>query len=79
MATIARWTTTPISSSGPRPTSGSLSDAEVVAIATGATMTNANLIWYDAGPSIDIQNNRNILVEAGELRIQIDKTGVIIP
>ena len=64
---------------GTTPTTGALSDAEVVAIATGATMTNANLLWYDDGPSINIQNNRNVLIEAGELRIQIDKTGVIIP
>ena len=64
---------------GTTPAAGALSDAEVVAIATGATMTNANLIWYDASPSIDIQNNRNVLIEAGELRIQIDKTGVVIP
>ena len=64
---------------GTTPTTGALSDAEVVAIATGATMTNTNLIWYDDGPSINIQNNRNVLIEAGELRIQIDKTGVIIP
>ena len=64
---------------GTTPTSGALSDAEVVAIASGATMTNANLLWYDDGPSINIQNNRNVLIEAGELRIQIDKTGAIIP
>ena len=64
---------------GTTPTTGALSDAEVVAIATGSTMTNTNLLWYDAGPSINIQNNRNVLIQAGELRIQINKTGVVIP
>ena len=64
---------------GTTPTSGSLSDAETVAIATGASMSTANLLWYDDDPSVNIQNNRNVLIEAGELRIQIDKTGVIIP
>ena len=42
-------------------------------------MSGANLLWYDDDPSVNIQNNRNVLIEAGELRIQIDKTGVIIP
>ena len=36
---------------GTTPAVGALSDVESVAIATGATMTNANLIWYDDDPS----------------------------
>ena len=64
---------------GTTPAAGALSDAEVVAIASGATMTNANLLWYDDGSSVDIQNNRNVLIESGELRIQVSKVGVVIP
>ena len=65
---------------GTTPTSGSLSDAEVVALATGAVMSYRQPDLVRPGPkSINIQNNRNVLIEAGELRIQIDKTGVIIP
>ena len=42
-------------------------------------MSGTNLLWYDDDPSVDIQNNRDVLIEAGELRIQVSKVGVVIP
>ena len=36
---------------GTTPAAGALSDAEAVAIASGATMSGTNLLWYDDDPS----------------------------
>ena len=63
---------------GTTPAAGALSDVESVAIASGAVMTNANLLWHDDDPAVDIQNNRNVLIPAAELRIQINKMGIVI-
>ena len=63
---------------GTTPAAGALSDAEAVAIASASVMSAANLLWYDDDPSVDIQNNRNVKIDAAELRIQIDKVGVVV-
>ena len=59
---------------GTTPATGSLSDAECVAIRDGSTY-----LWYDDTPSVDIQNNRNVKIDSGNLRLQINKSNAAIP
>lgn len=54
---------------GKTPDAGALSDVQSVGIWKGTT-----LLWYDDTMNVDIVNGRTVKINAGALRLQINKT-----